>query len=727
MSQQETQAPVAPLTEAPQREAGAGVAAEDPLLACLLFVSRHLDLPVSAAAIRAGKAGQDAAMTPDDLQQAAERHGLVAARGEYQVEALPASLLPAVVLLRQGRAVVLLERLPDDRFAVFDPDLGEELVEVAARHLAEDELGHVIALRPRHRPSAVYDDPALSSGHWFWSALSANRWTYAQVVMAAALTNFLGLSTSIFIMVVYDRVLPNEAIESLVALTIGVLIALGFDFLIKSLRAIFIDRAGQEADLKMGRRIFDHMLNMQLASRRGSAGGFANTLREFETLRDFFASASLVAIVDLPFILLFVWVIYLIGGPLFIIPLLAVPAVLLVGVAVQPFLNRLAQDAFEEGRSKQGVLVEAISGLETVKASGAAPVIRERWEDSVLHQSEIGRRSRAVQQFALNATAFAQQAAQVSIVVYGVFLVGDGIISMGAMIACVILTGRTLAPLAQLAQTMTRINQARTSFRAIDQLMQLPSERPSGRHYLSRPRLEGRISLEDVSFRYPDQSQPAVSGINLTIEPGEKVALLGKVGSGKSTLARLILGIYQPEEGSVRVDDTDIRQIDPADLRQGIGSVLQDAWLFSGSLRQNICIGAAHPRDEDILRAAKVSGTHDFVARHPLGYDMPVGERGEGLSGGQRQQVCLARALLDDPPVLLLDEPSSAMDTQTERSMIERLKAVTRDKTLVLVTHRSSLLDLVDRVVVLDAGRIIADGPRQQVLRPAEHHASRQD
>jgi ATP-binding cassette, subfamily C, bacterial LapB len=699
---------------------GQGAGGEDLLERCLIFLARHLELPVSDSTIRAGRVGLGKSLDPPGFIEAAERHGLVAALGRYDLAALPDSLLPAVALLSGNRAVVITERLADGSFAVYDPAFGDSPMRCGQAALAGDYLGHIIAVRAKHRPTALHAAPVTNDGHWFWSALSSNRWIYTQVILAAALTNFLGLSTSLFIMVVYDRVLPNEAIESLIALTIGVGIALLFDFLVKTLRSVFIDRAGQQADLRMGRRIFDHVLNLQMSAKRGSAGGFANTLREFESLRDFFASASLVAVVDLPFILLFIWVIYLIGGPLFIVPLLAVPLVLVVGIAVQPFLRRLSSAAFDEGHNKQGVLVEAISGLETIKASGAAPLIRERWEDSVRQQADIGRRGRAIQQFALNVTAFTQQAAQVSIVVYGVFLVGDGIISMGAMIACVILTGRTLAPLAQLAQTMTRINQARTSYRAIDQLMAMPSERPVGRRYLSRPALEGKIDFQDVSFRYPDQTVAVLSGIGISIQPGEKVALLGRVGSGKSTLARLLLGIYQPEQGAVFVDDTDIRQLDPADLRASVGSVLQESWLFSGTVRQNIAIGGHNPTDEEVLAAAKLAGAHDFIARHPQGYDMVVGERGEGLSGGQRQLICLARALVGNPPALLMDEPTSAMDIQTEREVIGRLKQAAVDKTLVVVTHRTSLLELVDRVIVLDQGKVVADGPSAEVMRPVE-------
>jgi ATP-binding cassette subfamily C protein LapB len=531
------------------------------------------------------------------------------------------------------------------------------------------------------------------------------------------LANFLGLTTSIFIMVVYDRVLPNEATESLIALTIGVGIALLFDFLIKSLRAGFIDRAGQRADMVMGRRIFDQLLDMQMRARKGSTGALASTLREFETLRDFFTSATLVAVVDLPFILLFVGVIYMIGGPLAIVPAIAVPVVLIVGLAVQPLLARLAEQSFADGQSKQGVLVETVSGLETIKATGAARRMRARWEEAIARQSEHGTRSRTITQFAMNATAFTQQSAQVMIVFYGVFLITAGEVSMGALIASVILTGRALAPLAQLAQTLTRLNQARSSYRNLDALMRADSERPEGRHWISRPRLDGRIRFDDVHFTYPDQMVAALSGVSFTIEPGEKVAILGRIGSGKSTIARLILGLYAPDKGAVLIDDTDIRQIDPGDLRRNIGSVLQDVWLFTGTVRENIAIGARRPRDADIIEAARIAGVDDFIARHPSGYDLMLAERGEGLSGGQKQAITLARALVGRPPVLLLDEPTSAMDVQNERDVIARLRDEARDRTLVVVTHRTSLLDLVDRVIVIENGRVAADGDKSLLAR----------
>ena len=682
------------------------------LAACLIYVGRILDRPITAAAIDAQRSGLDAGFGPREALDLAARCGVRAAFGARDLAALDASLLPAVLLLSDDRAVVLERRDDAGRLVLFDPRLGQDgtgLVETAA--LAPLYTGYAIAMRAGEKALGG-QGPQQGRGHWFWSALLAHKWAYSQVVLAAVVANFLGLSTSIFIMVVYDRVLPNEAVESLFALTIGVCIALMFDFVIRSLRSGFVDRAGQAADRIIARRIFDRLLDVQMKERVGSAGALSNTLREFETLRDFFTSATLVAVVDLPFILLFIGVIWIIAGPLALVPAIAVPLVILVGLAVQPMLASLAARSFAEGQSKQAVLVETISGLETIKVTGAARQMRARWEDAVSQQAEHGVKSRALSQFALNVTAITQQTAQVAIVFFGVFLIMAGTISMGAMIAGVILTGRALAPLAQLAQTLTRINSARMSFRALDGLMRADSERPDGKTWLSRDRLDGQVTFDSVDFRYAEAAVDTLKGVNFTIAPGEKVAILGRNGSGKSTIARLIAGLYQPVAGAVLVDGTDIRQIDPSDLRRNIGVVLQDIWLFSGSLRANIAIGAAYPTDAAVLRAARVAGVDDFAARHPQGYDMVLGERGEGLSGGQRQCIALARALIDAPPILLLDEPTSAMDVQTEAAVIARMRAELADTTLIVITHKPSLLDLVDRVIVIDAGAVVLDGPK---------------
>ncbi len=682
----------------------------------MLHVATVLDRPLTVAALHAAQSGEASEVTVRDAMSVAQRVGLQVGFGARKLSAFDAALAPAILLLEGDRAVVYHGRSPSGDLLVFDPALDDGIGEVAESYLSKVYKGYALLFRAMHRDVAT-NPTTEQGGHWFWSALAANRWSYVQVALAAAMANILGLTTSVFIMVVYDRVLPNEATESLIALTLGVGLALIFDFTLKLLRAGFIDRAGQNADMSMGRRVFDQVLNIRMSSRTGSTGAMASTIREFETLREFFTSATLVAVVDLPFIAVFIFTIYLVGGPLAVVPALAVPVVLLSGLAVQPILSRLAEQSFSEGQSKQSVLVEAVSGLETIKTTSAGRQMRARWEGAIKRQSNHGARSRAVTQFALNLTGFTQQAAQVIIVFYGVFLISDGQTSMGALVATVMLTGRALAPLGQLAQTLTRVNQARSAYRNLNALMQAGNERPAGRSWISRSEFSGRITFNNVYFAYPDQSDDALKGVSFSIEPGEKVAVLGQIGSGKSTIARLLLGLYQPRVGSVMLDGLDIRQIDPGDLRRNIGSVLQDVWLFSGTVRDNIASGSVRPRDDELIHAGRIAGVEDFIARHPRGYDQQIAERGEGLSGGQRQAIALARALIGHPPVLLLDEPTSAMDVKSEAEIIGRLKETTPDTTMVIVTHRTSLLELVDRVIVIEDGKVAMDGAKNILTR----------
>ncbi|WP_170415383.1 type I secretion system permease/ATPase [Ruegeria atlantica] len=687
-----------------------------PLEKCLLHVAAHLDRSLTVAALHAAQSDAAGFLTARDAIEVAHSAGLQAGFGSRKLADFDETLVPAILLMEGDKAVVFHGRAKSGLLLIFDPAMGEGIGEADEKDVAKRYTGYALLFRRSHKEETSNRNTS-TSGHWFWSAMLANRWSYAQVVLAAAVANLLGLSTSVFIMVVYDRVLPNEATESLIALTAGVGLALAFDFILKLLRAGFIDRAGKKADMFIGRRIFDQVLNIKMKSKSGSTGAIASTIREFETLREFFTSATLVALVDLPFIVLFILVIHLIGGPLAVIPALAVPIVLIAGLAVQPVLSRLAEKSFVDGQSKQSVLVETVSGLETIKTTAASRQMRARWDDAIERQSSHGIRSRTVTQFALNLTGFTQQAAQVLTVFYGVFLITEGQASMGALIASVMLTGRALAPLGQLAQTLTRVNQARSAYRNLNTLMQAENERPEGRNWISRPHVKGRISFKDVHFAYPEQAEDALSGVSFDIEPGEKVAILGPIGSGKSTIGRLMLGLFEPRTGSVMLDGVDIRQIDPGDLRRNVGSVLQEIWLFSGSIRDNIASGAVRPRDQDLIRAGRIAGVEDFVAHCPNGYHQQLAERGEGLSGGQRQAIALARALIGRPPVLLLDEPTSAMDVKTEAEVIERLKQETKDTTMVIVTHRTSLLGLVDRVIVIERGQVGADGPKSILNR----------
>jgi len=636
------------------------------------------------------------------------RHvGFEATFGEMKIDDLSSGHCPTIAFANTGNAVVI-ERIADDgliQVVTFGRE-GDPIVEtIQPPKLAALLDPYFILVRKVHAASRTE-----GKNDWFWGSLLQSKWLYGQVIIAAALTNFLGLSTSLFIMVVYDRVVPNEAIESLIALTIGVLIALLFDFIVKSLRAQFVDKASKRADARISRLIFDKFLNMRLDSRRQKSGAMASIVRESDTLREFFTSATLIAIVDLPFIFFFIWVISLIAGPLALVPLIAVPIVIVAGLAIQPFLARITQSSMQSNMSKQGVLVETLNGLETVQATGSGRLMRRRFEEAADAQSDLGLKSRLLTNFAINSAASVQQLAQIATIFYGVFLIQEGTITMGAMIAAVILGGRTLAPLSQLASAMSRANGAREAYRSLSAVMSpADDDALETRPRLSRPHLNGNVEFKEVSYTFPGASRPIIRNLSLKIPSGQKVAIVGRMGSGKSTVSRLISGLIEPSEGSVLIDGIDLRQIDKSDVRRNIGVMLQETWLFSGTVKENLQMGFYEYDDDHVLKISKVSGVDDFVAGHPQGYDLELRERGEGLSGGQRQSINLARALLHDPNVLILDEPTSSMDTATENAVIGRLKDWVGNRTLIMVTHRNTLLELADRVLVMDQGAIVAD------------------
>jgi len=557
----------------------------------------------------------------------------------------------------------------------------------------------------------------IAQDHWLVGPLLDNSKIYGQTVLAAFFVNTLGLISSFFIMTVYNRVLPNNAVDSLIVLTIGVIFAHIFDFILKSLRGYFIDIAGQRLDAIVGASVFENLMSMRLDARKSSVGATAGLVKEFENLRDFFSSATLTAIVDLPFIFIFIGAIALIGGPIAIVAVIGVCAALVVGLVTQPLIMRNTKNAMAEGHAKHSVLIETLSGLETVKSVAAGPMMRARWRGGVLRHARISTIGRFINQMAINFAGLSQQAAQVGVVVIGVLMVGAHQLSMGGLIACVILTGRAMAPLAQIAGLLGRLSGALSSYKQLDELMSAKSEIDTKREYLRRKALSGRIEFREVSFSYPGQKARALDRVSFTIEEDERVAILGRNGSGKSTIIRLALGIFEPTEGQIIVDDTDIRQINPTDLRSNIGAVLQDVFLFTGSIKENISLGLGNISDDDIYEAAKIAGVHDFVGLTEAGYDQKLGERGEGLSGGQRQSIALARALACKPSVLLLDEPSSALDSQAEAEMISKLRRATANRTVMIVTHRMSMLKLVDRILVLDKGQIVVDGKPDELIR----------
>lgn len=691
---------------------------DDPLLSCLAALTRLLGRPTSPQALTAGLPLSEGKLTPELFARAAERAGLSARLLRRPLASIDDLVLPCVLLLRDRRAVVMVRRDGAGGVEIVLPESGDGTTVIAEKELDERYTGYAFFARPAlgflQRDHELL---AERSGHWFWSVILRQWPVYAEVVLAAALINCFAVATSLFAMNVYDRVVPNNAIETLWVLSLGIFIVLIFDFLLKMLRGYFVDAAGKVADIKLASRIFEHVMNMRMASRPRSAGAFASNLREFETLRDFFTSATLASLVDLPFLALFVAIIWMIGGVVAVVPLLGIPLVIGAGLLVQIPLDRAVRRTFKEASQKHGVLVEAINGLETIKAVGAEGRMQRAWENFVMATAESANQSRLLSALTVHFAGLVSNLVYVGVIIVGVYEIAAGRLTMGGLIACSILAGRAMAPLGQVAAVLTRYHQAKTALDTLNGIMRLPSERPVERVFVHRPLLKGAIEFKNVTFTYPGQKLAALNDISFRVAPGERVGLIGRVGSGKSTVEKLILGLYEPDTGSVLIDGTDIRQIDPADLRRNIGCVPQDVVLFQGSIRENITLGAPFVDDAAVLRAARIAGVEDFVSRHPLGYDLNVGERGEALSGGQRQSIAIARALLLDPPILVFDEPTSAMDNGAESRFMQRIARELPGKTLLLVTHRASLLALVERLIVMDNGRIVADGPKDKVLK----------
>jgi ATP-binding cassette subfamily C protein LapB len=555
--------------------------------------------------------------------------------------------------------------------------------------------------------------------HWFFGPVLACKKIYFQVIWASVLINMFALASSLYIMTVYDRVVPNNAIESLWALTSMIGVVIVFDLAMKIIRGVFVDSASARIDKRVSSALFERIARHDANLSKTATGALAGTVRNFDMLKDAFGSASFTVFADLPFIFLFIWVLYLIGGPIAIVPALIVPLVILFGLGLQPIIKRMTELSQAQGKSKQAVMVEMISALETVKTVQGISMLRNRWLNSVVHQSKSNTKTKMTSQLAAQFAQFSQQVSQVAIVVYGVFLIADGGLTMGQLIACVILSGRTMAPLGQLTGLLGRMNSALSAYKALDELLGKPSEEEERAEQVSRATIKGDVEFRNVSFTYEDQPEPVLNDISFKLNAGERLAIVGRIGSGKTTLLRLLCGLNPPDKGAVLVDNADIRHIRPDDVRRNIGVVMQNPVLFSGSIRDNILMGNPSASDEDLIEAARLSGAESFIGMLPGGFDFPLSEQGRELSVGMRQSVAIARAIVGNPNILLMDEPTAPLDSAAEAAMVENLDVVTKGLTTIFVTHRGAMLQIADKVLALENGRIAAFGPKDEVLKPA--------
>ncbi|MGH8382147.1 type I secretion system permease/ATPase [Pseudomonas sp.] len=689
---------------------------DDPLLDGLLILCKLHGCTLSRAGLSAGLPLAQQRLSLDLLPRAAARAGLQARVLRRELNAISPLNLPVLLLLKEGRCAVL-RRWGDDGMALILPSEAEGGEQwVSHKELAEAYSGEALFARPRHELEELRAPLMPRVNAWFRDTLKLSRWLYSDALLASLLINLLGLMVPLFVMQTYDRVVPNQAISTLWVLVVGLLIGTLFELILRVVRAHLLDQAGKKTDLILSATLFERITGMSMKARPATVGGFAQSIHDFQGLREFLTAVTLTSIIDLPFVVLMLLVIGLLGGWLVVIPLIAFPVTIVFALFIQVRLRDTVQKSLALGAVRQALLIETLGGLETLKACSAESERQYQWESTHGALTRLDAHARNLSALATNGTLFIQQFCGMATIVAGVYSIIAGNLSVGALVASYMLGSRVLAPLGQIAGLITRYQQAQLTMRSTDALMALPQERQAGQQPLERTQLHGALEVSHVSFRYTGQNAAALNDVSFSVKPGERIGIIGRSGSGKSTLARLLMGFYAPDEGQLLLDNLDLRQLDIADLRNQIGYVAHDLPLLAGSLRDNLTLGARYVSDARMLEVAELTGVSELARQHPQGFERPVGERGQLLSGGQRQAVLLARAMLLEPPIMILDEPTSHMDNASEEQLRQRLQGWVQGKTLLLVTHRTSMLSLVDRLLVLDNGKVVADGPKEAVI-----------
>ncbi len=691
----------------------------DPVLDCLTYLAREADRPSSPVLLRAGLAlGDDGKLPFHQIEPALEQVGMRTDPINRRLKGWPSRHTPAVLELTENRAAVLLE-VRDGDALIYAPGVADptwiKLEEIEPVYSGRAVVVETDPTREREgeRP---WDKAARA--HWFWSEVWKVRKEFWPVLLAALIVNLLAFAMPLFTMNVYDRVIPNKSISTLWVLAFGVVLALAFDFVLRVARSRLIDEVGRKLDAKLSQKLFEKVMNLPMTERQGSTGAFARRVSEFEMVRDFFASTTVVLAVDVVFLFLFLGLITVLAGWLVMVPIVGIVGMLIAGLSLQRAMGRAAVDAQADSSLQHSVLVESIAGAETLKAARAEGQMLGRWRRYSAMSAATSERMRRLTAVAVNLASVSQQLISVGLLIGGFYQFQQGNMTMGAIIAIIMLSGRSLQPIGQLAFLITRGKQATATLASLQRMMDVDDERQVAMRSIVPEIRAGHIEFQGLSFRYPEAGRDSLDGITLKINPGERIGVIGRVASGKSTLGRVLSGLYAPTEGEMLVDGLDSRQYHPHQLRDAFRFVAQDAEVFSGTVRDNLMLGAAKADDAQLIDAVVRSGADIFLSRDAAGFDLPVGERGSRLSGGQRALLVLARARVSPAKMLLLDEPTGSMDTQTELYFIEHLKtALTADQTLVVATHRHNMLSIVNRLIVIDAGKIIADGPRDAVLK----------
>jgi ATP-binding cassette subfamily C protein LapB len=692
-------------------------------------VASFLGRPNSRTVLFAGVPPEDMVQpSGDTVERLADNVGLSVIMHDRGDLVAGRVAMPAVVCFKDGSAVAMLEDTEQGRVAAAMPRPGEPASTTSLHAVLRRDIAAVFAFSATYRNDSEGDvvglGVAMERRHWLRRTMAPFWRTYVTVAVAALFINLIALASPLFVMNVYDRVLPNEAIATLWVLAVGVSLALLFDLLLKTARAALIDYAGRRADLRLSSLLFDKVMHATLASRPMSTGEYASRVTQYEFVREFFTSNTVAVLIDTAFVFIFLFVIWLIGGWLVAIPAAAFVISVAIGLVAQYRIGRRVAAAANEAAQRQSLLVESIATIETVKSLRAEAPLLRRWQELTKQSTLTSEQIKAISSTTANMTQFVQQMVTVGIVLFGAYLFREGTVSMGAIIASVMLSGRAVGPLSQIAMTLARFRQALMSLRILDRIMSQPEDRPSSAGFVNRTVQRGDVAFQQVVFTYPGTDNAVINELNFSIRGGERIGIIGRIGSGKTTIGRLMAGLYPPTGGRILVDGIDTRQYHPAELRAAVALAGQASDLFSGTVKENLLLGRPGATDEELLAVARITGVDLMVAAHPRGFDMPVGERGSNLSGGQKQAVTIARLLLSRPRVVFLDEPSGAMDLASERILIDNLsKAIDRSTTLIISTHRYSMLELVDRLIVVDRGKVVADGPKQAVIEAMQRTA----
>lgn len=635
--------------------------------------------------------------------------------------------LPVIVQLESGE-LMLLESIDADGLVAYWLSEGGDLVrEEALETLLTRVKPEVVMLgiAARGRDSRIDDFTRPWEEHWFWRHFRHAKRKLSEIALASVLGNVLALAGILFSMQVYDRVIPAQSIPTLWVLFIGVLFAALLEFMIRLARTHVSDIMGKHIDLNVSSLFFARAMAIKNDSRPKSTGSFISQLREIDQVRELLTSTTVGAAMDIPFVLLFLGIMALVGGPLVIIPLIAIPLIVIPGILVQWPMAKLAKEGMRESAIRNAVLVESIEGVEDIKALQAEPYFQRQWEHTHAVGANIGMKQRVWGARLSGWASTVQQITYAGMLVFGCYLVMEGNITTGTLVACSLLSSRTIAPLMQLTMVFSRWQHAKMAMNGLDDLLKKPLDKSADQKMAHCPVLAGHYQVQKVQYSYdPEKGDQAAQIDGLEIKPGERVAILGKTGAGKSTLLKLLSGQAQASKGKVIIDGVDMAHIDPMDVRRQVGYLSQDSRLFFGTLRQNLMLGHPHATEAELIQALRISGAIGMVQQDAASLDRLINEGGRGLSGGQRQMVLLSRLIVRNPQIVLLDEPTASMDEQLEAWVIRQLQQWLTGRTLVLVTHRPALLSLVDRIVVMENGKVIADGPRDTLLQQAARNSN---